>query len=135
GTRLLKRDLQPFQLPIDTAALREKERRDRAKLRAMIDYAYGRECRQKIILRYFGDKEFFGCGACDRCSSARGKKVRPATDEELLLVRKALSGVARMCYRTPDSFVPRFGRSRIIQVLVGSHVKEVTDSRLNELTT
>jgi ATP-dependent DNA helicase RecQ len=135
GTRLLNRDLQPFQLPIDTAALREKEQRDRAKLRAMIDYAYGRQCRQKIILRYFGDKEFLRCGACDRCSSARGKKVRPATDEELLLARKALSGVARMCYRTPDGFMPRFGRSRIIQVLVGSRVKEVTDSRLNELTT
>lgn len=31
--------------------------------------------------------------------------------------------------------MPRFGRNRIIQVLVGSHVKEVTDARLNELTT
>jgi ATP-dependent DNA helicase RecQ len=135
GTRLLQRDLQPFQLPIDTVALREKERRDRAKLKAMIDYAYGRECRQKIILRYFGDKEFFRCGSCDRCSSAREKKIRPPTDEELLVVRKALSGVARMCYRTAEGFMPRFGRNRIIQVLVGSHVKEVTDTRLNELTT
>jgi ATP-dependent DNA helicase RecQ len=135
GTRLLQRDLQPFQLPIDTAALREKEKRDRAKLKAMVEYAYSRECRQKIILRYFGDTEFTNCGACDRCSSARGEHLRQPTDEELLVVRKALSAVARMCYRTKEGFMPRFGRNRVIQVLVGSRGKEILDARLNELTT
>ena len=135
GTRLLQGNLQAFQLPIDIAALREKEKRDRAKLKAMVDYAYGRDCRQKIILRYFGDTDFTACGACDRCSSVRSKKVRPPTDEELLLVRKALSGVARMCYRTKEGFMPRFGRNRVIQVLVGSHGKEVLEAGLNELTT
>lgn len=135
GTRLLKRDLQPFQLPIDTGALREKEKRDRAKLKAMVDYAYGRDCRQKIILRYFGDNEFENCGACDRCSSTRGQKLRPPTDEERLAVRKALSAVARMCHRTKEGFMPRFGRNRVIQVLLGSQGKEVLDARLNELTT
>jgi ATP-dependent DNA helicase RecQ len=135
GTRLLERDLQPFQLPIDLAALREKEKRDRAKLKAMVDYAYGRECRQKIILRYFGETDYTTCGACDRCSSVRSKKIRPPTEEELLVVRKALSGVARMCYRTKAGFTPRFGRNRVIQVLVGSHGKEVLDAGLTELTT
>ncbi len=135
GTRLLQGDLQPLQLPIDIAALREKEQRDRAKLKAMVDYAYGRECRQKIILRYFGETDFAVCGACDKCSSLRSKKMRPPTDEELLVVRKALSGVARMCYRTKEGFTPRFGRNRVIQVLVGSHGREVLDAGLNELTT
>ena len=135
GTRLLQPDLQPFQLPIDVAALRDKEKRDKAKLKAMVDYAYGRECRQKVILRYFGDTDFSACGACDRCSSVRSKKIRPPSEEELLLVRKALSGVARMCYRTKEGFMPRFGRNRVIQVLVGSQGKEVLDAGLNELTT
>jgi ATP-dependent DNA helicase RecQ len=40
-----------------------------------------------------------------------------------------------MCYRTKEGFVPRFGRNRVIQVLVGSHGKEVIDGGLNELTT
>ena len=31
--------------------------------------------------------------------------------------------------------MPRFGRNRVIQVLVGSHGKEVLDAGLNELTT
>jgi ATP-dependent DNA helicase RecQ len=135
GTRLLQRNLQPFELPIDTAALREKEKRDRAKLKAMVEYAYGRECRQKAILRYFGDSEFTNCGACDRCSSARGEHLRQPTDEELLVVRKALSAVARMCYRTKERFLPRFGRNRVIQVLVGSRGKEILDAGLNKLTT
>src|SRR5580692_596327 len=135
GTRLLQRDLQPFQLPIDTAALREKEKRDRAKLKAMVEYAYSRECRQKIVLRYFGDIEFTNCGACDRCSSVRGEHLRQPTDEELLVVRKALSAVARMCYRTKEGFMPRFGRNRVIQVLVGSRGKEIFDAGLSELTT
>jgi ATP-dependent DNA helicase RecQ len=135
GTRLLQRNLQAFQLPIDIVALREKEKRDRAKLKAMVDYAYGRDCRQKIILRYFGDTDFTACGACDRCSSVRSKKIRPPNEEELLLVRKALSGVARMCYRSKEGFMPRFGRNRVIQVLVGSHGKEVLEAGLNELST
>jgi ATP-dependent DNA helicase RecQ len=135
GTRLLQPNLQPFQLPIDVAALRDKEKRDKAKLKAMVDYAYGRECRQKIILRYFGDTDFSACGACDRCSSVRSKKIRPPSEEELLVVRKALSGVARMCYRSKEGFMPRFGRNRVIQVLVGSQGKEVLEAGLNELTT
>ena len=133
GTRLLQRDLQPYQLPIDVTALREKENRDRAKLKAMVDYAYGRECRQKIMLRYFGDPDFAGCGACDRCLSVRSK-IWPPTEEERLVVRKALSGVARMCHRR-EQFMPRFGRNCVIQVLLGSHGKEVVDAGLNELTT
>jgi ATP-dependent DNA helicase RecQ len=135
GTRLLQRDLQPLQLPIDIPALREKEKRDRGKLKAMVEYAYGRECRQRIILRYFGDPDLTACGACDICSSARSDKIRPPTEQELLVVRKALSGVARMCYRTKEGFMPRFGRNRVIQVLVGSRGREVLDAGLHELTT
>jgi ATP-dependent DNA helicase RecQ len=135
GTRLLQRDLQPLQLPIDIPALREKEKRDRGKLKAMVEYAYGRECRQKIILRYFGDPDLTACGACDICSSVRSDKIRPPTEQELLIVRKALSGVARMCYRTKEGFTPRFGRNRVIQVLVGSRGREVLDAGLHELTT
>src|ERR1700738_4729016 len=135
GTRLLQRELQPLQLPIDIAALREKEKRDRAKLKGMVVSAYGRKGRQKIILRYFGETDFTACGACDRCSIGRSKKIRPPTEEELLVVRKALSGVARMCYRTKEGFMPRFGRNRVIQVLVGSRGKEVLDTGLHELTT
>jgi ATP-dependent DNA helicase RecQ len=135
GIKLLRPDLRPSALPIDTRALQEKEKRDRAKLKAMLAYAYGRECRQKIILRYFGDPELVSCGACDQCSSNRSKNLRAPSQSELVLVRKLLSGVARMSIRTEQGFVPRFGRGRVIQVLLGSQAKEIFDARLNELTT
>jgi ATP-dependent DNA helicase RecQ len=135
GIKLLQPGLRASELSIDTGALREKEKRDRAKLKAMVAYAYGRECRQKMILRYFGDPELANCGACDQCSSKRSEKLRPPSETELLTVRKALSGVARMSFRTNEGFVPRFGRNRVIQVLIGSQAKEVLDARLDELTT
>ena len=134
GVRVLRKDLNPFQLPIDSAALREKERRDRSRLKAVVDYAYGRECRQRIILRYFGDREFKECGICDRCKKGRAQHVRPPDEHELLIVRKALSAVARMSYRTREGFQPRFGRFRIILTLLGSDAKEVTENDLNKLT-
>jgi ATP-dependent DNA helicase RecQ len=134
GTRVVRRDLNPFQLPIDVDALREKEKRDRSRLKAVVDYAYGRECRQKIILRYFGDVDFTHCGTCDRCLNKRDQNLRPPDERELLIVRKALSGVARMSYRTKEGFQPRFGRARIIQTLLGSQAKEVTEYGLDTLT-
>ncbi len=135
GIKLLQRDLRPLELPIDVQALQEKEERDRAKLKAMVAYAYVRECRQKTILRYFGDPELNNCGACDQCSTKRSENLRPPTEDELVVVRKALSCVARMSFRTEEGFIPRFGRNRVIQVLLGSKAKEIIDARLDELTT
>ena len=52
------------------------------------------------------------------------------------MLRKALSGVARMCRREPDgAWVPRFGKGRIIAMLLGSKSREVVDAGLDELTT
>jgi ATP-dependent DNA helicase RecQ len=133
GTRLMKRELSAFHLPIDTAALKEKEKRDRAKLKSVIDYAYGRECRQKLILRYFGDPDLTDCGACDICASKRSNKLRAPTPAEMLIVRKALSGVARLSTRSEQGYLPRFGRNRVIQMLVGSRSKEVVDAGFDQL--
>ncbi|MGA8656811.1 MAG: RecQ family ATP-dependent DNA helicase [Chthoniobacterales bacterium] len=135
GTKVLRPDLGARQLPIDLRALREKESRDRAKLKAMLDYAYARACRQKIILRYFGDNAASDCGACDHCSSKRHTKLREPDATEHLLVRKVLSGIARMSYRAAEGFRPRFGRTRVIQVLVGSKAQELSDLRLDRLST
>jgi ATP-dependent DNA helicase RecQ len=135
GTKLLRPDLLPGRLPIDAESLRKKEKRDQAKLKAMINYAYGRECRQRVILRYFGDPVAVDCGACDRCTRDRSKSVREPSDEERLTVRKLLSGVARMSHRTEKGFLPRFGRTRVIQVLLGSKAREVSDARLDRLST
>ena len=121
-------------MKLDTAKLREKERRDREKLKIVIDFAYAHVCRQQAILRYFGEVDAEPCGNCDICLETAGPKRAP-NDEEALIVRKALSGVARMSTRTTNGWQPKFGRGRIVQTLVGSRSREIIDARLDQLST
>ena len=134
GTRLLQPDVRGHQLKLDAAKLREKERRDRAKLKMMIDFAYARECRQQAILRYFGESDPARCGNCDICLESAGP-ARPPTEEEALIVRKALSGVARMSTKIDGEWQPRFGRGRIVQTLVGSRSQDIVNAQLDRLST
>jgi len=134
GTRLLKPNVRGDQLNLDADKLAEKERRDRAKLKLMIDFVYGRKCRQQAILRYFGEGDPALCGNCDVCLETAGPAREP-TEEEVLIVRKALSGVARMSIQTSEDWQPRFGRGRIVQTLVGSRSREIISARLDQLST
>jgi ATP-dependent DNA helicase RecQ len=134
GTRVLQPDVHGHQLKLDAAKLREKERRDRAKLKMMIDFAYARECRQQAIVRYFGEPDPARCGNCDICLETAGP-ARPPTEEEALIVRKALSGVARMSAKIDGEWQPRFGRGRIVQTLVGSRSQEILNAQLDRLST
>src|SRR5437763_1004648 len=127
-------DARGTQLKPDAAKLREKERRDRAKLKLMIEFAYARTCRQQAILRYFGEEDPSRCGNCDICLEIAGPARAPTTDEALI-VRKALSGVARMSGRGSEGWEPRFGRGRIVQTLVGSRSREIIQARLDQLST
>jgi ATP-dependent DNA helicase RecQ len=131
---LLKPEVPGNQLELDAAKLREKERRDRAKLRLMIDFAYARNCRQQAILRYFGETDPARCGNCDICLETAGPSRAPDV-HETLIVRKALSGVARMSMRGREGWEPRFGRGRIVQTLVGSRSREIIQARLDQLST
>ena len=134
GTRVLQPDVRGPQLKLDAAKLREKERRDRAKLKMIIDFAYARECRQQAILRYFGEPDPARCGNCDICLETAGP-ARPPTEEEALIVRKVLSGVARMSAKIDGAWQPRFGRGRIVQTLVGSRSQEILNVQLDRLST
>lgn len=134
GTLLLKPDVQGHQLKLNTTKLQEKERRDRAKLKRMVDFAYARVCRQQSILRYFGEANPARCGNCDVCLES-AEPLRPPTEAEALIVRKALSCVARMSGRRDNTWEPRFGRGRIVQTLVGSRSREIIQARLDQLST
>ena len=87
----------------------EAERRrtlEHAKLQRMVDYADTSACLRATILRYFGDPDAREpCGACGNCTP-------DALDHyERELVRKILAGIARAG--------ERYGRARIVQMLVG----------------
>lgn len=137
GTRLLRPDVLTRHLELDVPALKEKDRRDRSKLKAMIDLCYDdRRCRQEQILQYFGETESSPCGSCDVCRTSGIEGPREGRTEELLILRQALSGIARMSARRPNGKLEgRFGKGRIIQMLVGSKSKEVVDAGLDQLST
>jgi ATP-dependent DNA helicase RecQ len=67
----------------------------------LMRYVEAGSCRHDFILRYFGDERetLGGCGHCDVCERLedRGEEgaLRGASEEEALVVRKALAGVAR----------------------------------------
>jgi ATP-dependent DNA helicase RecQ len=86
----------------------EAAARSWALFRELLRYLDARTCRHDFVLRYFGDEQEIlgGCGHCDVCAAldergddGKGEDGRGASDEAsdavALVVRKALSGVAR----------------------------------------
>ena len=137
GTRLLNPKMLARDLKIDRDALTEKDRRDRSKLKSMVELCYADKCRQQIILEYFGEPDASVCGNCDVCKrSGAIASARLGNSDEIEALRKALSGVARMSRKETDgAWTPRFGKGRIIAMLLGSRSREVVDAGLDELST
>ena len=105
----------------DPAEVARRKELDHLKLRRMVAYADTASCLRATILRYFGDaaaKE--PCASCSNCG-----RLQPIGDDDRLLVRKILSGVARAG--------ERYGRRRISAMLVG-HLDDLPEP-LTRLTT
>lgn len=136
GTRLLQPDTLPGDLVMDAAKLDEKKRRDELKLKKVIQWAYSQNCREQWILRYFGEMNSKPCGRCDACMLAVDSPARILDEEERVILKKALSGVARMSLRhTKHEWIARFGRDRIIKCLMGSKAKSIVQADLDKLPT
>ena len=94
----------------------------------LMRWAEGGSCRHDAILRYFGAAEAAdatGCGHCDACESLVEPDVDP--EETALIVRKALSGVARVH--------DRFGLTAAARLLHGAKDDRFEWSGLTETTT
>ncbi len=79
----------------------------------LVRWADGGSCRHDAILRYFGDEAetLAGCGRCDVCQAlAHGHRAQDP-EAATLLVRKALSGVARVH--------GRFGLGMVVKMVRG----------------
>src|SRR5262249_4736771 len=79
----------------------------------LVRWVDGGSCRHDAILRYFGDEAetLAGCGRCDVCQTlARGDAAQDP-DAATLVVRKALSGVARLH--------DRFGLGMVVKLVRG----------------
>ncbi len=82
--KILKR-VDPYEIDIDTTAMKEKLDRAYEKLDKMESYIYSYQCRQKYILNYFGDKEANDCEKCDVClADVKRSKKREVPKREWL---------------------------------------------------
>jgi ATP-dependent DNA helicase RecQ len=99
----------------------------------LMRYVEAGSCRHDFILRYFGDEQetLGGCGHCDVCErlEERGEDAdsRTVSDEEALIVRKALAGVARNQGRA--------GLTAVSEMLHGTDNERLRRLGLTELTT
>ena len=94
----------------------------------LMRWAEGGTCRHDSLLRYFGDEaeSLDGCGRCDVCTSLH--HVEERTPEEVeLIVRKALSGVARIHNR--------LGLSAAVTLLKGKEEDRLTRNALTNVST
>jgi ATP-dependent DNA helicase RecQ len=100
--------------------------------RELLRYLDARTCRHDFVLRYFGDEQELlgGCGHCDVCAAIEGGTAQ--NDEALgesatILVRKALSGVARAQRRA--------GLQAIVDMLCGADGERTRKFGFTELST
>ncbi|WOO39436.1 RecQ family ATP-dependent DNA helicase [Rubellicoccus peritrichatus] len=134
GTKILQAGLHHNAIDLPEADLIEKKRRDDAKLKAIVQMAYARSCRQSWILEYFGESEIKDCGRCDEC--AKESNARSLSFDELATLQKALSGVARMSQRRSRyEWEPRYGKTRIQQCVLGSKDEKLLRAGLDQLST
>ncbi|MCA9707614.1 MAG: ATP-dependent DNA helicase RecQ [Myxococcales bacterium] len=120
--RLLERDVDGVRP--DPAVVEHKW----AMFLELMRWAEGGSCRHDAILRYFGDdaETLAGCGRCDVCRSL-DEQDGDDPEEVTLLVRKALSGVARV-HR-------RFGLHAAIKLLRGTDDPRLARSGLDRTRT
>jgi ATP-dependent DNA helicase RecQ len=86
------------------------------------------------MLAYFGERwDKPNCASCDNCldDGAFGQSVQPPkrfpSEAEWVIIQKILSCVARM--------QGRFGRAKVVQVLLGSQASDIVNSYLSRLST
>ena len=94
-------------------------------------YVEAGSCRHDFILRYFGDEAELlgGCGHCDVCERLEetGGVAREVSEEDALVVRKVLSGVAR-CH-------DRVGMRSVAEMLHGKDNDKTRRMGLTHLST
>ena len=131
--RMIDRDTPPEKLQIDFDALERRKAAEYEKLNRVVRFALSGGCRQREILRYFGEPGAAGCGHCDNCGGHPTAAVEtPAVTHDAKVVkavRIVLSGVARTEARFPC------GKILIAQMLCGSGSARMSKLGLNKLST
>jgi len=119
GIEKLVNDPPPFdEVPIDWERHELLRGAEEDKLAAMEEYIGSTHCRREFILRYFGEKQSFSCGRCDRCQAKGGH----AAEGKVMEREPGIALAALVCVRHMRFSV---GRGKIVQVLTGSRDKKL----------
>jgi ATP-dependent DNA helicase RecQ len=95
----------------------------------LIRWVEGGSCRHDAILRYFGDEAetLAGCGRCDVCRQLEAAPEEQEPERVSLIVRKALSGVARVH--------ERFGLQTVVKLVRGEPDERLERAGLTRVPT
>jgi ATP-dependent DNA helicase RecQ len=95
----------------------------------LIRWVEGGSCRHDAILRYFGDEAetLAGCGRCDVCRAMAAPDAAQDPEDVVLIIRKALSGVARV--------EGRFGLKMAVKLVHGDPEARLERAGLTRLRT
>ena len=95
----------------------------------LIRWVEGGSCRHDTILRYFGDEAetLAGCGRCDVCRGLEAEGEAGDPERVTLIVRKALSGVARVH--------GRFGLQTVVKLIQGEADERIERAGLTRVPT
>jgi ATP-dependent DNA helicase RecQ len=95
----------------------------------LIRWVEGGSCRHDAILRYFGDEAetLAGCGRCDVCRGLQAEGEAGDPERVTLIVRKALSGVARVH--------GRFGLQTVVKLIQGEPEERLERAGLTRVPT
>ena len=95
----------------------------------LIRWVEGGSCRHDAILRYFGDEAetLAGCGRCDVCRQLEAAPEAQEPERVALIVRKALSGVARLH--------ERFGLQTVVKLVRGEPDERLERAGLTRVPT
>lgn len=139
AVHMLRRDVPFDQLDIDYTRLEERRKSNLAKLDRMIRFATTRRCRQRDILRYFGEATSEKCGHCDNCGPAKelpvAVSVQQTRDEPDLQVTPAMLQLTRIVLSGVARAEGRFGKQLIVGMLCGSRSAKIRKWKLDELST
>ena len=110
--------------------IEEKEEREQRiaheQLRTMVAYAETRECRRRVLLRYFGEELVEGaCSGCDNCENPR------ETFDGTIPAQKFLSCVQRVQQKSGFGF----GLNHIVDVLLGADTEPIRQRGHNNVST
>ena len=125
GDMALRRRLLEYGEGVEPAALEHKW----GLFLELMRWAEGGSCRHDAILRYFGDEAetLSGCGHCDVCEGLSSDGAAGDPETVTLVVRKALSAVARIH--------ERFGLTAAVKLLRGTADPRLSRSGLDATPT